>query len=86
MEKHVPNKFAMLIHITKKGIKTITCSNYLANMNSIFVKLDVLKLKDIIAYKTYLLSLQSSCFVIKSGPYSMRYTNNFIGTIHKYIY
>ena len=62
MEKHVPKKFAMLIHITKKGIKTITCSNYLANMNSIFVKLDVLKLKDIIAYKTYLLSLQSQTF------------------------
>ena len=65
---------------------TITHSDYLANTNKIFVKLCVLKLKDIIAYKSYLLAFKdfnnmlplilNSLFVVKSGPYGMRHTNN----------
>ena len=47
-------KYTMLIHITKKNIRTITPSYYLAITNEKKFKLGVLKLKDIIAYKTYL--------------------------------
>ena len=82
-----------LFILQKRVIRTVTHSDYLANTNEIFVKLCVLKLKDIIAYKSYLLAFKAfnnmlplilnSLFVVKSGPYSMRHTNNFVGTICK---
>ena len=41
-------------------IRTITHSDYLANMTELSVKLCVLKLNDIIAYKSYLLAFKAS--------------------------
>ena len=56
--------------------------------------LELLKLEAIITYKFYALAFKAfnnmlplilnSLFVIKSGPYSMRHTHNFVGTICKY--
>ena len=50
--------FQCLFILQKIVIRTITHSNYLANTNEIFVKLCVLKLKYIIAYKSYLLAFK----------------------------
>ena len=83
----------MIIHITQNGIKYITQIDLLALTNGIFLKIGVLKLKYIIVYKKYVLVLYAfnnmllltlnSLFVIKSGPYSMRYTHKCVGTICK---
>ena len=63
------------------------------NTNELCVKLNILKLRDIVKYKSYLFAFKAfngklpsalnSLFIIKLGPYGMRSTNNFVGTIYK---
>ena len=82
----------MFILITKKVMKNITHSEYLASTNEIFVKLNI-KLRDIVKHKSYLFAFKAfngklpaalnSLFIIKSGPYGMRSTNNFVRTIFR---
>ena len=82
------NTYAMFIFNIKK-----TYTHSIASTNELFVKLNILKLRDIVRYKSYLftfkafnskhLSTLNSLFIIKSNPYGMRSANNFVGTVCK---
>ena len=76
-------------------IRTITYSEFLSNTAKLFNRLSILKMKDIIAYKCFLLLFKAfhnllpvtlnSNFVVKCSPYqyATRSTNTFIGIICK---
>ena len=54
-----------------------------ASTNELCVKLNILKVRDIVKYKSYLFAFKSFNGKLPSGPYGMRSTNNFVGTICK---
>ena len=79
--------------LQKRVVRNVTHSEYLASTNELFIKLNILKLKDIVKYKSYLFAFKAfnsklpstlnSLFTIKSCPYGMRSTDTFVGTICK---
>ena len=79
----------MFVPITEKIIRTITHSDYLANTNVLFYPLNILKLSDIIMYKSYIFGIKTlhvmlpitlnSFFNTKSYLYEMRSISNFAG-------
>ena len=70
--------------LQKRVMRNITHIEYLAGTNELFVKLNILELRDIVKYKSYLFAFKvfnsklpstvNFIFIIKSGPYCMRST------------
>ena len=55
--KHIFNNYSMFIFTTKRVIRNVTHSEYLASTNE-YIKLNVLKLRDIVKYKSYLFAFK----------------------------
>ena len=69
-------------------IRNITYSEYLTSTNELFAKPNILKLRDIVKYKSYLLAFKAfnckfpstlnSLFIIKFGLYSIQFNSLFV--------